>query len=37
MNALKRSGDRRLRVTGTEGFYLNPTDTMGLKAIAYCR
>jgi len=37
LNALKRSGDRRLRVTGTEGFYLNPTDAMGLTAIAYCR
>jgi hypothetical protein len=37
LNAIKRSGDRRLRVTGTEGFYLLPQDEMGLTAIAYCR
>jgi hypothetical protein len=37
LNALKRSGERRLRVTGTEGFYLTPGDEMGLTAIAYCR
>jgi hypothetical protein len=37
LNALKRSGERHLRVTGTEGFYLSPGDEMGLTAIAYCR
>jgi hypothetical protein len=37
LNAIKRSGDRDLRVTATEGFYLNPQDKMGLVAIAYCR
>jgi hypothetical protein len=37
LNAIKRSDSRHLRVTGTEGFYLTPGDTMGLTAIAYCR
>ena len=36
LNAIHRSGRRSLRVTATEGFYLNPGDTMGLRAIAYC-
>ena len=37
LNAIERSGERRLRVTGTERFYLSPGDTTGLTAIAYCR
>ncbi len=37
LNALQGSGERRLRVTGTERFYLSPGDTTGLTAIAYCR
>ena len=37
LNAIERSDQRRLRVTGTERFYLSPGDTTGLTAIAYCR
>ena len=37
LNAIKRRDERRLRVTGTERFYLSLGDTTGLTAIAYCR
>lgn len=37
LNAIERTGKRRLRITGTERSYLSPGTTTGLTAIAYCR